>query len=111
MKKYCILALTIVLTAALFTGCGCTNRNAGGATSAPTLMPTTETTMPTTEATTVPTTNSTVPSTQETIDNGNGPVENTPNGTNGNGATGNGAATEGTVEGRAIPPTNNNKVG
>ena len=104
MKKYCILALTLVLTAALFTGCGCTNRNAGGATSAPTLMPTTETTVPTTAAATVPTTDSTVPSTHETIDNGNGPVENTPNGTDG--ATGNGNATEGTVEGRVRTPNN-----
>lgn len=108
MKKYCILALTIVLTAALFTGCGCTNRNAG-ATSAPTLMPTTEATRATEATTGMTTEHTTVPTTHETVDNGNGPVENTPNG-NGTNDT-NGTATEGTVEGRTVPPTTNNKVG
>lgn len=88
MKKYSIFALVIVLTAALFTGCGCTNRNMDGTTSAPTLMPTNETTRATTEATTnttsEPTTDMTsVPtdagtnSTNETIDNGNGPLDST----------------------------------
>lgn len=92
MKKYTILALSLVLTAALFAGCGCTNRNMDS-TSAPTLLPTTEATRATTEATTemttVPTTDTTMPSTHETIDNGNGPLEDT-------NATG-GTDTEGTV--------------
>ena len=74
MKKYCILALTIVLTAALFTGCGCTNRNSG--------MTTPTTMLPTTEMTTVPTTVPTQPSTEpsgtngtdETQNHGNGPL-------------------------------------
>lgn len=77
MKKYSILALVFVLTAVLFVGCGCTNRNMDN-TSAPTLLPT-ETTRATTEATTemttIPTTDTTMPSTNETIDNGNGPLE------------------------------------
>lgn len=85
MKKYCIFALVIVLTAALFTGCGCTNRNMDN-TSAPTILPTTETTRATTEATTKATTEpitdmTSAPtgtnSTNETIDNGNGPLEDT----------------------------------
>lgn len=79
MKKYGIFALTLVLTAALFTGCGCTNPDA--VTSEPTLMPTTETTHVTTEATTrsttVPTTEATTSTTRETVDNGNGGLENT----------------------------------
>lgn len=88
MKKYSILALTLVLTAALFTGCGCRNTKPN---TAPTTMPTT---MPTTQATTEPTTATTRPTettipaeTNATIDNGNGPLE---DGTN---------ATENTVTG------------
>lgn len=73
MKKYSILALTLVLTAALLVGCGCTNTTTMETTSAPTNMPTTHaTTEPTTEMTTMPTTMATQPS--ETIDNGNGPL-------------------------------------
>lgn len=96
MKKYCIFALTLVLTAALFAGCGCTNQNMGNTanTSAPTVLPTTgaasEPTRASSEAPTVPTTGSVNPSTNATIDNGNGPAEE---------STGN--ASEGTVEGRA----------
>lgn len=74
MKKICCLALTLVLTAALFTGCGCTNRNMGNATT-PTAMPTTMPTIAPTEAPTVPTTNETRPATEETTDTGNGLLE------------------------------------
>lgn len=87
MKKIATLALAVVLTAALFTGCGCTNRNVPP-TTAPTTQATTAPTHATTEMTTVPTTEHTVPSTNATIDNGNGPLEDT-------------TVTEGTVEGRA----------
>ncbi len=79
MKKYGIFALVLVLTAALFTGCGCTDPDM--VTTETTLRPTTETTRATTEATThmttVPTTAATTPTTRETIDNGNGGLENT----------------------------------
>lgn len=105
MKKYSIFVLVIVLTAALFTGCGCTNRNMDN-TSAPTTLPTTEMTLPTTEATTMPaaepstgmtsapTENDAAGSTNETVDNGNGPLEDTD-------------TTEGTAEGRARQTTPN----
>lgn len=71
MKKLFLPVMTLVLTAALFTGCGCTNRNAGNATT-PTAVPTV---MPTTEATTVPTTQATRPTMEETTDTGNGVLE------------------------------------
>ena len=76
MKKYSVLALVLVLTAALFVGCGCTNRNMDN-TSAPTTMPTT---VPTTHATTEPVREETTlpiidgTDNHETIDNGNGPL-------------------------------------
>ena len=41
MKTFLTLALTLVLTASLFVGCGCTNRNIDN-TSAPTVLPTNE---------------------------------------------------------------------
>ena len=75
MKKYAILVLVLVLTAALFTGCGCTNQDSSRNTTVPTTMPTaatTETTHATTEPTTMP---SVEPSTNATIDNGNGPLD------------------------------------
>lgn len=59
MKKYWILALIVVLTVCVFTGCR--NRSAGE-----TSMPSTQTT-PTTTAATVPTTRTTVPSTTDNI--------------------------------------------
>lgn len=79
MKKYSILILVLVLTAAVFAGCGC--RNNRPMDTVPTVMPTTEATKATTEATTVPT-HATEPSnhtngteqTDATIDNGNGPL-------------------------------------
>lgn len=80
MKKYAYFALVFVLTAALFTGCGCTNRDMNN-TSAPTTQPTTSaTTAPTqatTHATTEPTIHDNLPGTTDgTIDHGNGPLEN-----------------------------------
>lgn len=71
MKKYLTFALTLVLTAALFTGCGCTSQDAKY-TTAPATMPTIMTTVPTTEATR-PTTEATTP----TADRGNGPLDDT----------------------------------
>lgn len=102
MKKYAIAALCLVLTAAMFAGCGCTNRNMDNNTSSPTVLPTNNevwdtteaTTRATTEATTAPTAVTTEPT--ATADHGNGPLEDTT------------TATDGTVEGRArtvIPNT------
>lgn len=90
MKKYLSFAFVLVLTAALFTGCGCTSQDARY-TTAPTTMPTmmttppTETTRSTTEATT-----------ESTMDRGNGPLEDTAMDT-----TGNTEATDNAMEGRA----------
>ena len=83
--------MTIVLTASLFTGCGCTNSNKGNVTT-PTVLPTT---MPTTAPTTAPTTQPTFPSTEETTATGNGVLEDDISGTT--------ISTESTsvVEGRA----------
>ena len=77
MKKYSILVLALVLTAALLTACGC--RNSKPMNTVPTTVPTTEATKPTTQPTTAPTTSPTMaPETTEnnnaTIDNGNGPL-------------------------------------
>ena len=59
MKTLVTLAVTLVLTASLLMGCGCTNRNNDN-TSAPTVLPTNEelwdSTEATTRATTMPTT-------------------------------------------------------
>lgn len=71
MKKYLMFVLTLVLTAALFTACGCTSQDAKY-TTAPATMPTVMTTAPTTEATR-PSSEATAP----TADRGNGPLENT----------------------------------
>ena len=67
MKKYTVLFLVIVLTAALLTACGCRNSQPMN-TTAPTTMPTT---MPTetTSMTTAP-----APTTEATIEDGNGPL-------------------------------------
>ena len=101
MKKISILALSLVLTAALFAGCR--NRNQPLETSRPTVAPTTQ-------ATTVPTTEATHPNTQstetpvnpsETVDHGNGPIESSGT-TEATSATG---TTEGTAEGRSAVPT------
>ena len=74
MKTLASLFMSFVLTTAMLTGCGCTNRNAG-VTTPTTMGPTTEMT---TAPTTVPTQPSTAPSTtnetDETINHGNGPL-------------------------------------
>ena len=64
MKKFGILAMTLVLTAALFVGCGCTNTkmdNASTPTGMTETMPTIVTTEPTTRPTTIPTVPTTLP--------------------------------------------------
>ena len=70
MKPLASLFMSFVLTTAMLTGCGCTNRNGG--------MTTPSTMLPTTEMTTAPTQASTEPSgtngTDETINHGNGPL-------------------------------------
>ena len=74
MKTLASLFASFVLTAAMLTGCGCTNRNAG-MTTPTTMLPTTEMT---TGPTTVPTQPSSEPSgtngTDETLNHGNGPL-------------------------------------
>lgn len=75
MKKCITFASALVLTAALFTGCGCTSQDAQY-TTAPTTMPTVMTTVPTTE-----TTRSTTEATAPTADRGNGPLEDSTTGT------------------------------
>lgn len=88
MKKISVLALSTVLTAALFAGCR----------SSKTPMETTRpTTVPTTQSTTVPTTQATHPSTtatqpSETVDHGNGPM------TPGSGTVTPGNGADGTVD-------------
>ena len=70
MKKTLAVTLVLLLTVALFTGCGCRNSKPA------------ETIMPTTAPTTAPTTQPTVPSTSaatedtipSTIEDGNGPL-------------------------------------
>lgn len=73
MKRSASITLVFVLTAALFTGCGCTNRNKPLNTM-PTVMPTTQATTEPTHATTTP---ATVPdhTVEPTVDHGNGPLE------------------------------------
>ena len=58
MKTFVSLALTLVLTASLLVGCGCTNQNMDN-TSAPTVLPTNEELWNTTESTTRNTTETT----------------------------------------------------
>lgn len=90
MKKYTILALTLILCGSFLVGCGCTNGRVEP-TTVPTVAPTKPTTVPTTAPTTAPTTVPTTAPTETTGDNGilpdgtgetadeNGTVE--PNGT------------------------------
>ena len=58
MKTFVSLALTLVLTASLLVGCGCTNQNMDSP-SAPTVLPTNEEIWNSTETTTAGTTHST----------------------------------------------------
>ena len=90
MKKHCSLCLSLVLTAAILTACGCTSQDAKY-TTAPTTMPTIMTTVPTTEAT-----RATTEATAPTADRGNGPLDDATMDT-----TGSTEATDGTTEGRA----------
>lgn len=87
MKKFCPAVCALALSAAMFTGCGCTNSNKRPE---PTMMPTMEaTTTPTNHAATMP---STVPTTEAATQ---------PTQTHGNSTT----ATEGTAH--ATNPTDN----
>lgn len=94
MKKLTILALSLVLTTALLTGCGC--RNYAMPSTEPMTMPSTApTTAPAPQPTTAPATQPTTAATTEpTIDYGNGPITE---------ATGDGAITEG--RSRALLPS------
>lgn len=98
MKKYSILILVLVLTAALFTGCGCRNSRPA-ATTVPTSRPTTpvtsEPTHAATEATHAPTT-----ATEGTTEHGNAPLP-TNETTTHNGTTENGTEGAAGAEGRA----------
>ena len=64
MKKILSIVLTLVLTAGVFTGCGCTNKNRPVATTPTGMTEPLQTTMPTVLPT-VPTTLPTVPTTEE----------------------------------------------
>ena len=68
MKTFVSLALTLVLTASLLVGCGCTNQNMDN-TSAPTVLPTNEEIWNSTESTTRSTTETTsmTETTEDTI--------------------------------------------
>ena len=73
MKSFASLFMSLVISAAMLTGCGCTNRN-GAATTPTTLMPTTEeTTMPTSRPTEFTEPTGTL-GTDETVNHGNGPL-------------------------------------
>ena len=74
MKTLASLFASFVLTTAMLTGCGCTNRNAG-MTTPTTMLPTTEmTTVPTTVPTEGSTESSSTNGTDETLNHGNGPL-------------------------------------
>ena len=96
MKTLVTLALTLVLTASLLVGCGCTNRNSDN-TSAPTVLPTNEELWDSTETTTRATTESTtVPMTTDSTDSANGGMNGSGNGGRDN-STENGCIMEGTT--------------
>lgn len=70
MKKALALSFVLLLTVALFTGCGCRNSKP-----AETIMPTTApTTAPTTQPTVPETSSVTEDTTSSTIEDGNGPM-------------------------------------
>ena len=94
MKTLTAIVLTVVLTASLLTGCGCTNRNMDNKTE-PTVLPTNEEIWNTTTATTIPSTAVTEPTlntTHETLDNATNSTDTTGNTT---------TATEDTMTSRA----------
>lgn len=106
MKKYTVLFMILVLTAAVFTGCGCRNSQP--------LNTTVPTTMPTTAPTTAPTYETEpvvkpAPPTDATIEDGNGPLPtNATAGADGDTST----ATEDTGMGsnaRSMPRNNSEK--
>lgn len=98
MKALASLLTSLVLTAAMLTGCGCTNRNMDN-TPPTSLLPSSEaTTAPSTaatETTTMPTMESTQTSSEPTINHGNGPLVD--ESTSPSESTG---ATEGTARGK-----------
>ena len=67
MKTLLALALTVVLTASLLTGCGCTNKNIDK-TPEPTVLPTNEEIWNTTETTVNPTVSTATDPTRNTTD-------------------------------------------
>ncbi len=87
MKKYVYLALTLVLTAFVLIGCGCTNQNMGE-TTGPNILPTNEEVWDSAPSTTPTGTQSATSSTittqpTETMDRGNGPLEDEATGASG----------------------------
>ena len=74
MKSFASLFTSFVLTAAMLTGCGCTNQNSG-MTTPTTMLPTTEmTTAPSTAPTQASSEPNAAQGTDETINHGNGPL-------------------------------------
>lgn len=67
MKTLLAIVMTVVLTAALLTGCGCTNRNME-TTPEPTVLPTNEEIWNTTETTRTPTYSTTEPTVNTTLE-------------------------------------------
>lgn len=67
MKTLLAIVMTVVLTAALLTGCGCTNRNME-TTPEPTVLPTNEEIWNTTETTRAPTYSTTEPTVNTTLE-------------------------------------------
>ncbi|MGM9661447.1 MAG: hypothetical protein ACI3WQ_12685 [Faecousia sp.] len=92
MKSFASLFMSLVLTAAMLTGCGCTNRNMD-ITTPTTMLPTTNT-MPSTAPTEMTTAPNDGLNTEETRNHGNGPLVE-------DGTATTDSTVESTVEGRA----------